>query len=235
VVPFLFILAVLGATTLVSKPDRSPRPLIVCGVAVLLADWFIASHILPVHQLLQSGAPLSWVTTNLVCAGALIGLGVLNAFGGLSPGIVACGLVIAALIATNGVPFASWAGRAYGPLDRLGAIEGEALAASTPPNATVAVVGAGNIVFFDHRKSVDLLGYNDHYIATRAPHLLISTPGHEKWDYAYSIGKLRPDVVVGLFEATPNDLRNMFRWGYKETRLYYGKLFYLPGWYHPRA
>ena len=234
VVPFLFVLAILGASTLVKESGRS-RPLMVCGVVVLLADWFIASPLLPVDQLYQRGAPLSWVMTNLACGVTLIAFGLLRGFGGLSPAIVACGLVVAALVATNGVPFTSWAGRAYGPLDRLGAQEGISLARDTPADATVAVVGAGNIVFFDHRKSVDLLGYNDHFVANQPPHLWVATPGHEKWDYAYSIGKLRPDVVVGLFKPTRRDLENMVRWGYKQTIFDYGRLYYLPGWFHAKA
>ena len=26
-------------------------------------------------------------------------------------------------------------------------------------------------------------------------------PGHMKWDYAYSIGKLKPDIIVQLWEG----------------------------------
>ena len=235
VVPFLFILAVLGATALAASVGKSRRPILTCGVVILLADLFIATRALPVHVLLQPGAPLSWLMCNLACGIAVIGFGLANLFGRLPVGFLVCGLSLAAVVATDAVPITSWAQHRYGPLDAFAAAEGTALARSTPPTATVAVVGAGNIVFFDHRRAVDLLGYDDHFIATRTPHLAISTPGHEKWDYAYSIGKLRPDVVVGLFEPTPTDLRNMFRWGYREAHFFFGRLYYLPGWFNPKA
>jgi hypothetical protein len=97
-----------------------------------------------------------------------------------------------------------------------------ALARDTPPNTTVAVVGAGNILFFDHGKSVDLLLYNDHFVATRTPHRWVSTPSHEKWDLAYSVGKLRRDEVVGLFDPTAKGLRELTQWGYRKAPFYFG-------------
>jgi len=32
-------------------------------------------------------------------------------------------------------------------------------------------------------------------------------PGHMKWDYDYSIGTLKPDVVVELYRPTPDDVQ----------------------------
>jgi hypothetical protein len=60
-----------------------------------------------------------------------------------------------------------------------------------------------------------MLGKNDRVVA----HLASRTPfypGHSKWDYAYSIGALRPDVVVGLTHHTREDIRRLRRWGYDE-------------------
>jgi hypothetical protein len=72
---------------------------------------------------------------------------------------------------------------------------------TTEPEATVAVVWAGAIPYFTGRTSIDLLGKNDRYIA----HLPMNdalpfTPGHNKWDYQYSIALLQPDVVAQLWE-----------------------------------
>ena len=39
-------------------------------------------------------------------------------------------------------------------------------------------------------------------------------PGHDKWDYAYSIGDLRPDVVAQLWHANDDDIRRIEGWGY---------------------
>ncbi|MCD4685477.1 MAG: hypothetical protein K8S97_06040 [Anaerolineae bacterium] len=77
----------------------------------------------------------------------------------------------------------------------------------TTEDATVALSGAGIIPYFTDRPYVDLLGKNDATIAhlpmdrTLIPEL---KPGHMKWDYAYSIGELQPDVVLELW-VQPQD------------------------------
>jgi hypothetical protein len=84
----------------------------------------------------------------------------------------------------------------------------------TTPEARVAVVWDGAIPYFSDRHAVSILGKNDKRIArlsmrgaSGAKQLVAFYPGHLKWDYAYSIGQLRPDVVVQLWqspeEATP--------------------------------
>jgi hypothetical protein len=84
------------------------------------------------------------------------------------------------------------------------------LRAITRPTATVAVVWAGAEPYFMGRQTIDLLGKNDRVIARRPMRLPPDTvssltaytfflPGHLKWDYAYSIGQLRPDVVAELW------------------------------------
>jgi hypothetical protein len=80
---------------------------------------------------------------------------------------------------------------------------------TTSPNASIAVVAAGAIPYFTDRYSLDLLGKNDVVIAhekVRGGGALTSVknfrPGHVKWDYDYSIGKLKPDVVVQLWGNT---------------------------------
>ena len=60
---------------------------------------------------------------------------------------------------------------------------------------------------------VDLLGKSDRFIAGTAPKRELY-PGHDKWDFAHSIGDLRPDVVRELFFETPDDIANMAAWGY---------------------
>jgi arabinofuranosyltransferase len=79
-----------------------------------------------------------------------------------------------------------------------------ALQEITTPEASIAVVGAGAIPYFSERPAIDLLGKNDPYIAqlpSQIPNALEDIrPGHMKWDYDYSIGQLKPDVVVQLWE-----------------------------------
>jgi hypothetical protein len=92
----------------------------------------------------------------------------------------------------------------------------------TTNQAKIAVVWAGNAPYFSNRIAIDLLGRCDKRIA-REPMRIPTTharlqeqniplppslfkflafyPGHLKWNYAYSIGKLKPDVIVQLFRS----------------------------------
>jgi hypothetical protein len=73
----------------------------------------------------------------------------------------------------------------------------------TKPEATLGIVWDGAIGYFSDRPCVSMLGKNDYRVA-RLPMktyplpegLVAFLPGHMKWDYAYSIGKLKPDIVV---------------------------------------
>jgi hypothetical protein len=80
---------------------------------------------------------------------------------------------------------------------------------ATTREATVAVVRAGTIPYFSDRYSIDLLGKNDEHLAretvktTRGDLSFMDfRPGHMKTDFAYSIGRLRPDVIVQLRRRT---------------------------------
>lgn len=79
----------------------------------------------------------------------------------------------------------------------------------TRPTARIAVVTAGSIPYFSERYAIDLLGKCDPYIARLEArgvgglrNLENFRPGHMKWDYDYSIGKLNPDVVVQMWEGS---------------------------------
>ena len=93
-----------------------------------------------------------------------------------------------------------------------------ALQETTKPGASIAVVGAGAIPYFlpDHY-AIDLLGKTDPVIAhgpVRTPMSIDDVrylqpgytnymrPGHMKWNYAHSIGELKPDVIVAIWEGT---------------------------------
>jgi hypothetical protein len=89
---------------------------------------------------------------------------------------------------------------------------GVALRDLTTPSATVAVVWAGSTPYFSERPAVDVLGKTDRRIAHQAvrPEVFLDRdpriayyPGHSKWDLAYSVGELRPDVVVGWQDTIP--------------------------------
>ena len=83
----------------------------------------------------------------------------------------------------------------------------------TIPGASVAVIGAGTIPYLlPDRYAIDILGKADPYIAhqnVRTPMSIADVPfmrpGHMKWDYAYTFGKLRPDVIVSIWEGTETE------------------------------
>jgi len=91
----------------------------------------------------------------------------------------------------------------------------------TSPEATIALTRAGTIPYFADRAGIDLLGKTDAHVANLPARMssgrrrfIEFRPGHVKFDYAYSIGALQPDVIVNLWthvdEARPL-LREQYR------------------------
>ncbi len=79
----------------------------------------------------------------------------------------------------------------------------------TAPEARVLVALAGALPYFSDRTFIDLLGKTDKTVARMEARVAVDpngrttfTPGHSKWDYAYSIGELQPDVVFQLWIAS---------------------------------
>jgi len=85
----------------------------------------------------------------------------------------------------------------------------------TKPGASMAVVGAGTTPYLlPDRYAIDLLGKADPVIAhgpIRSPMSIEDIPnmrpGHMKWNYAHSIGELKPDVIVLLWEGTGDEFK----------------------------
>lgn len=73
--------------------------------------------------------------------------------------------------------------------------EGLFLAKYTTPEAVIAVHAAGQIPYYSGRTTIDLLGLNDPVIA-RGPVTGPFYPGHDKWNYDYSIRQLQPDLIA---------------------------------------
>jgi hypothetical protein len=94
---------------------------------------------------------------------------------------------------------------------------GLALRATTAPEARIAVVWAGAIPYFADRPAVDLLGKSDPVIAHGARRGRLH-PGHDKWDYRYSIGELRPDVVAQIWQPDQApETAQLESWGYSRV------------------
>ncbi len=88
----------------------------------------------------------------------------------------------------------------------------------TDSDATIGLVWVGAIPYFSRRPGVDLLGKNDRRVAHEQPHIrpkfpwwLEFYPGHNKWDYTYSIGEQAPDVVMQTWSPDPATLALLAR------------------------
>ena len=93
----------------------------------------------------------------------------------------------------------------------------ETMRDTTEAGASIGTVWAGVPSYYSHRTMFDFLGKNDTFIATSAPHGDFF-PGHNKWDYNYSIGELQPDVIFQTFDrGLEIDLHErIINWGYKK-------------------
>jgi hypothetical protein len=97
--------------------------------------------------------------------------------------------------------------------------------------ASIAVVWDGAIPYFADRYTVSILGKNDRRIG-RIPMRTVSGPaklvafypGHLKWDYSYSLGELKPDVIVHVWKQ-PEEAEG-YMGDYVSVRLY-GFLFHI--------
>jgi hypothetical protein len=78
-------------------------------------------------------------------------------------------------------------------------LHGLAIRAATTEDATIAVVQAGIVPYFAHRRTIDELGRSEATIAHSAPVPVTWKPGHTKYDPAWTIGTLRPDLVDEIY------------------------------------
>jgi hypothetical protein len=113
------------------------------------------------------------------------------------PAGISLGIAVVILLVISGRPWMNWllnnAPLRQADIRRVRA--GVAIAQSTSPAATIAVHAAGQIPYYSSRRTVDLLGLNDLVIARGAlagPFY----PGHDKWNYDYSIAQLKPDLIA---------------------------------------
>lgn len=86
------------------------------------------------------------------------------------------------------------------PADMNNVRLGLMLKQNTPVSTKIADGWAGSIFYFSERYAIDLLGKSDRHIA----HLPVvsheAKSGHNKFDYDYSLGVLKPDLVVSYFK-----------------------------------
>ncbi len=97
---------------------------------------------------------------------------------------------------------------------------------ATAPDTRIAYVRAGIIPYFAGREAIDLLGKSDPVIAKGKPAAAFY-PGHNKWNYAYSIGQLKPDLVWDLWKPTDAEKKMIEGFGYVGHPCIFGNTQYL--------
>ena len=111
--------------------------------------------------------------------------------------MIGLALSLVALAVMTGRPWLAWR-RDNAPLlqaDIRRTREGLFLAKYTSADAVIAVHAAGQIPYYSGRTTIDLLGLNDAVIA-KGPVTGPFYPGHDKWNYDYSIRQLQPDLIA---------------------------------------
>jgi len=144
-------------------------------------------------------------------------------------------MLIFVLFITSLIPFKYWVfnDAHYSMSDQTNLINGLLIKDFTEPNARVAVLAAGSIIYYADRDGIDLTGKSSKEIAESAPAKVSKNffnssfyPGHNKWNYEYSIGELRPDVVFQNWgeDSLPSRMRS---WGYEQRCLSSGHSFWV--------
>jgi len=117
--------------------------------------------------------------------------------GARSATVLSVATALGTVLVISGTPWLNWA------IDNTPLLKadvrrvraGFAIAGNTSPAATIAVHAAGQIPYYSDRTTVDLLGLNDPLIA-KGPRSTSFYPGHDKWNYDYSIAQLKPDLIA---------------------------------------
>jgi len=119
----------------------------------------------------------------------------------------------------HALPLARWAGQNAAQYadearyTRLGLL----IAASTPEDLRIAVAAAGATPYFSRRPTEDLLGKNDRHVARLKPRGVFS-PGHDKWDYPYSLGERGSQLIVELVDKNEADEKYIEELGFETLK-----------------
>ena len=93
------------------------------------------------------------------------------------------------------------------------------IAENTSPKAIIAVHAAGQIPYFSERNTIDLLGLNDPVVAKSSGQGEFY-PGHNKWDYEYSITQLQPDLIADNFAPLADFMRGNKQYNKLDNGIY---------------
>ncbi len=131
------------------------------------------------------------------------------------------GAAAAVLLSASGQPWLRWQ-RENAPLLRADIRRvklGLFIAQNTSPEAVIAVHAAGQIPYYSERTVVDLLGLNDPLVA-KGPPAGNFYPGHDKWNYEYSILQLKPDLIADNWDKLADFMRGRDEYQKLENGIY---------------
>ncbi|MDF2692191.1 MAG: acyltransferase 3 [Labilithrix sp.] len=151
--------------------------------------------------------------------GIALGLAALQRRLGSQKTVAATALIVAAIVwlPAHLLPLGRWAAQNAAQYQdearytRLGLL----IQANTAPDFRIAVAAAGATPYFAQRPTEDLLGKNDRHVAKLAPRGVFS-PGHDKWDYSYSLGERNAQLVVEAVDVNDADEQYMKELGFEE-------------------
>ncbi len=135
--------------------------------------------------------------------------------------VLLLGAAAAVLLSASGQPWLRWQ-RENAPLLRADIRRvklGLFLAQNTSPEAVIAVHAAGQIPYYSERTVVDLLGLNDPLVA-KGPPAGNFYPGHDKWNYEYSILQLKPDLIADNWDKLADFMRGRDEYQKLENGIY---------------
>ncbi|MEI8233737.1 MAG: hypothetical protein WCH57_03520 [Verrucomicrobiota bacterium] len=221
VAPLLFLLAARAVTILVPADGKLLNTLLpFLGLGLLFHAGQLASK-----GEKNAAIILGALAVLMTVGGALFAFW--NNRARFAPVLAALAPLLCIAITMNFFGYAAWlTGKNNGFLTKVDAEStrfGLQLKETLDKSTTIAVVWAGAIPYFSELRCIDLLGKSDPVIAKGKPHLPF-WPGHNKWDYAYSIRTYHPDVILGLWKATEEDKAMVLNAGYLFlNNMYYSK------------
>src|SRR6202158_2055914 len=109
-------------------------------------------------------------------------------------------------------------------LNRLALITALALGNLVPKRTPiVGIFLAGTIPYFNPSiRFHDMLGKNDPFIAQTRPHS--GDPGHNRWDYDYSLDKVQPDLIITSYPILRQSL-SRHQTGFRQVEDFYQDLY----------
>ena len=218
-IPLLLVVSAMGFDALVTA-DAQTRRRALAGLALASAGTTVAVAVEAAFAVPQAVAQAQMQPGSLATVSGLVAVACVVVWGaGARRNLLLRGAALlgaAAVAGSEAVPVIGCA-RSNALLFSCDVARqrlGEAIGEATGGHATIAAAAAGAIPYWAGGTAVDLLGLSDARVAHEDPHPGPLRPGHMKWDLAYSIGELRPDVVATLPQTTPAVEAQLVAWGY---------------------